>query len=156
MATQIIDLTGTIKWAKLSKKNMDTKFEPAYKLDFYPDAASKAILRASGSRVTAKENEDGVYYSFKRDAVRTRKDPGTGETYTEDDVPPTVGTDLDEAGNLIQMHNPESVGNGTRAVVRLAVYDSAYGKGTRLEAVKITELAIYEGTPFNGARTYKF
>ena len=39
--------------------------------------------------------------------------------------------------------DPTTVGNGSKATVKLSVYDTGYGKGSRLEAVRVDELLVF-------------
>lgn len=126
--------SGTAKWAKL--KNPD-KFGK-WSINLYVDADTRKAIRATGSKLTAKEDDDGFFYTFGR---KTRASWGEVN-------PPTVvladGTPFDGL-----------IGNGSKVTVKIEVYDfkagvdaqgNAYaaGKGTRLVGVRVDELVVYQ------------
>jgi hypothetical protein len=39
----------------------------------------------------------------------------------------------------------DAIGNGSTVTAKLSIYDSKFGKGTRLEAVRVDEHVPYEG-----------
>lgn len=131
MSTQIIYVSGTAKWAKVYQDQLDTKFGAERNIVVYPDEASLIALKSSGSRIEPKEDEEGVYYKFRRDDKGVIK----GEEVTFG--PPKV----------IDIENKpfdKKIGNGSKVTVKLSVYDTKKGKGTRLEAVRVDEHVPYE------------
>lgn len=131
MSTSTVYATGTAKWARVYRGQEDTKFGVKYSIELFPDEKSLHNLKASGSRVKARENEDGVFFKFVRDATKEIK----GEM--KDLGPPKV---VDSEGKAFS----QLIGNGSKVTVKLAIYDSRFGKGTRLEAVRVDEHIPYE------------
>lgn len=131
MAVQTIYLSGEAKWARVFESQMDTKFGEKFHLNLKPDDASRIILKSSGSRVKAHEEEDGTWYKFSRDNKKEFK----GELTVLG--PPKV-VDKDGTTSFDKM-----IGNGSKVTVKLDIYDSKYGKGTRLEAVRVDEHVPY-------------
>lgn len=143
MSTQIIYVTGKCKWARVYESQMDTKFGEKFHITVYPDEASMIQLKTSGARVKAREDEDGVNFKFSKDNKREFKG-------VEKVLGPPQVLDADGKSTFDKI-----IGNGSTVTVKLAVYDSKFGKGTRLEAVRVDEHVPFEseneggiGTPF--------
>ncbi len=131
MSTQIIYVSGTAKWAKVYEDQLDTKFGANRNIVVYPDEASIIALKSAGCRSEPKTDEDGVYYKFKREHEKEIK----GEKVVFG--PPKV---IDADGALFN----KKIGNGSKVTVKLSVYDTSKGKGTRLEAVRVDEHVPFE------------
>jgi hypothetical protein len=136
MATQYYYFSGTAKWAQLTRTNKFGK----HSINLYVDDKTRKEIRGLGTRLNAKEDDDGFFFNFRRDPDRTFPD---GSKLG----PPTV---VDKDGNPLTA----LVGNGSKVTVKIAVYDFpagekdgekwASGRGTRLEAVRVDELVPYE------------
>ncbi len=131
MSTSTIYVTGIAKWARVFGHQMDTKFGEKFHITVYPDEAGVITLKQSGSRASAKTDEDGTFYKFSRDNKKEFK--GQLEVLG----PPKV---LDPNNETFT----QPIGNGSKVTVKLSVYDSSKGKGTRLEAVRVDEHVPYE------------
>jgi hypothetical protein len=135
MATQFFYLEGTVNWAKVQEPVLkyQSKTEYEYSLDFEPDEDSLAAFKASGSRKNVKNGS----IKFNRDVEYTN---AKGETV--DAGKPTV---------LIRNEDGENepytglIGNGSKAIVKISVYDTRMGKGTRLEGLTVLDLVPFDG-----------
>lgn len=122
MSTQTYTVAGTIKWLNRKPNEWGN-----YTVSFYPaDASVRAELRGSGIRNKMKEDDDGLYYTFKT---------GEGQPFEV----------TDQNGDTITA----LVGNGSKGLVRLEVetFKSAkHGDVTRSKVigVVVTELIVYE------------
>lgn len=159
MAERVLKLSGKVNWVKVQEDNLDSKFGPAQAvIDFYPDEASLILLTTSGSRSEVKEDEEGNrYVKLKRKKVRSYTDKKSGKVVEEDMGLPYVSMGLNEDGTIKPYKG--LIGNGSSAEVKVTVYDTkAFGKGTRLEAINVTDLVEY--TPGTRERVaeelYKF
>lgn len=132
MATEKILLSGKGKYFHLAQP--DTKFLPAsYKLAFAPDEASKEIIAKSGLRLKYKSDPDiGEYITLRRPVERQ------------------FAAELKKFGPpLVYLKGKEEaftglLGWGTEVTVQVSVYDTkSYGKGHRLEAVRIDKLVEF-------------
>ena len=133
MASNTIYVSGKAKWARVYPQQMDTAFNAErFHITVYPDEASLVTLKASGSRVKEHADEDGKYYKFSRDNKKKFKDK------VEELGPPKV---IDADGSLFI----ENIGNGSTVTAKLVVFDSAFGKGTRLEAIRVDNHVPYDG-----------
>ena len=127
MATKTFFFTGTVKWAKVFKP--DEKFEPQYSLQLFLDDDGWATWKASGLGGKVKEDEDGKYVTFRRKVAGPSWEPVLGPPkVTSADGKPFEGL----------------IGNGSTLTVKVDVYDTAKGKGHRLEGVRVDELVVYE------------
>jgi hypothetical protein len=128
MATETYYFKGIAKWAKVYRP--DPEYDN-YKINVYLDDASKALFVAAGTQLTPKEDDDGEYVTFRRDHSKMIKK----ELVTFG--PPKV---VDADGHLLT----ENIGNGSKVVVKVQVYDGKKGKGHRLEAVQVVDLIVYD------------
>lgn len=147
MSTQTVYVTGIARWARVYQEDMDTAFNnERFHITVCPDAESSVMLRASGSRVKAKEDEEGTWYKFSRDNRKTFTRKGIPEE--ELLGPPKIiiqdGNNPDGSPKYVPFN--EKIGNGSTVTVKLSVYDTKqYGKGTRLEKVLVLNHVPYEG-----------
>jgi len=143
MSTAIIYVTGTAKWCRVYEGQMDTKYGEKFHLTVYPDEASLVTLKTSGSRVKKHDDEEGTFFKFSRDNKKVFKD--------EEEVlgPPKV---IDADGKPFD----KIIGNGSTVTCKLAIYDSKFGKGTRLEAVRVDKHVPYEAAEGGDAAEYPF
>lgn len=134
MSTHTIYVTGKAKWARVYESQMDTKYGEKFHITVYPDEASLINLKTSGSRLEMKEDEDGKFFKFSRDnkAIFRDKEEVLG--------PPKVVHKVEDK----YLPFDKIIGNGSVVTIRLAIYDSKKGKGTRLEAVCVDEHVPYE------------
>jgi len=128
MATQTFYFKGKCNWAKLFKP--DQKYD-YFGMDFYPDDVE--AFKATGTQLRPNKNEDGeTFFKVKRHPSAMIK----GELVNFGG--PVV---LDAKNNDMT----DAVGNGSTVTLKLSIYDSQVGKGTRLESVRVEELVPYEG-----------
>jgi hypothetical protein len=133
MSTQTIYITGKAKWAHLYESQMDTKFGEKFHVSIYPDEASMIALKSSGSRLQARTDEDGTFFKFSRDNKKEFKG--------EEEILGAPEVVVVEEG--VKKPFDKIIGNGSTLTLRLSVYDSKFGKGTRLEAVRVDEHVPY-------------
>lgn len=150
--TQMIEVVGKLKWAKLFGFNRDKgdyhkDTDGVTCVDVYPNAAGVKALKASGTQTRAKldDDTDERFYKFRR-PWKTDYDWQCGA--------PAI---YDAAGNEWDVETMGLIGNGSIGVVTLAVYPTKKGNGTRLEAVQIIKHVPFEsdGDGKGGGYTYK-
>lgn len=122
--------SGTIKWTSKKLGQYDK-----YTTDLYMDEPSLATFKQSGIRVSPKTDQDGeTFYKLTRNKSLTKKDGTVIELgpfeFLNPDGTPYTGL----------------IGNGSKATVKVAVYDTGAGKGHRVEAIRVDELVEYSPT----------
>tara|TARA_B110000093_G_scaffold28364_1_gene28112 strand:+ start:2249 stop:2794 length:546 start_codon:yes stop_codon:yes gene_type:complete len=142
MATNTIELTGTLEWAKLFESNRDNG-----EYDVETDGATTVTLLM----------EDDVFKAMKDSGVRKQGKPdpegrGTRVTFKRPwkdrfdrewaAGPPVVYT---PAGSVWSEDGDGLIGNGSVGVVYLDVYDTKMGKGCRLNGVQVIDHVVFEG-----------
>lgn len=127
MASSYFYLSGKAKWAKLFKP--DDKYKN-WQIQVYMDDASMKIYDESGMTMAKKQDDDGVFVTFRRPEAKVIKDELVKFS------PPEV---IDADGNKLD----QLVGNGSDVTIKVIVYDTMKGKGHRLEAVKVNKLVPY-------------
>ena len=156
MATKIHFWSGSVEWAKVYDPD-EYNGSSRWVINFYPDNLDEV----TGSGCQAQVNEDANGDKF----VRLRRD--TQKVINSDLVkfaPPRITGQVnvkyqnklsgEDVFSWSMMENPTleleqigdrvTIGNGSKVVVRTAVYDTQRGKGTRLEGLEIKELVEYK------------
>jgi len=133
MATQEVYLSGVSGWTHLGKPGKYGSFT----VDMYLDDASWEKFETAGLRLKPKEDDKGTFVTLRRAPQQTLM---SGEV-REYGAPKIVDSDNNpfEEASRIWM--------GSKLTCRLVVYDTVKGKGHRLEAVRVEELAEREGEP---------
>jgi hypothetical protein len=122
---------GTAKWVRLKQPNAFGK----YTISIYVDAKTRGEIRALGSRLRVNEDEEGFYYTFRRD-----------------DMKRMGGKDVHLGPPKVTLHGEEFdgwVGDGSTVDVTIEVYEFNHpehgsGVGTRLVSVDVKDLVVYE------------
>lgn len=138
MATKKFTITGKAMWAKVFKENMEMKdyqgnpypWGGLYKIDVMLDKENKAIYKSSGTAGKGKFDDDGNFI-----ATLKRKDK---EKFEWAGGAPKV---LGPSGQEWTYENDGFIPNGSIVEVDFTVYTTAMSPGTRLEAVRIVDLA---------------
>lgn len=131
MATNNITLSGMGKWINI----LDQKFLPAKrKMNLYLDDKSLEVFKESGLKLKFKEDEDGKYITLSR-----KDEDGAPFVFMKGKKTPFEG----------------KVGNGSIVTVKVEIYDTkSFGKGHRLEAIRVDELVEYIA-PEGGEKTVR-
>lgn len=121
---------GTCYWAKLNIHNLDTyNDKKSAQIEVVLDKDQLKALKATGSKLQPKLMDDGTLrVRFKRQYDHPIDDFGGL---------PTV---IDSSGVPFN----DLIGNGSKVTIKVTVYDSKMGKGTRLESVRVDELVPYD------------
>lgn len=132
MAT--VYFTGKAYWAKVDRAETHPQYYPdgQWSIQVALDESSLSVLEESGLRLQVREEEEGDIVMFRRPCRKEIKDE-----WVEFDKPELI----DAEGNNITSTN---IGNGSDVTVKVAVYDTRFGKGHRLEAVRVDNLIPYE------------
>lgn len=137
MATEYINLTGKAAWAYHLFQPDNRYKQWTVDLYFEPDSESLEAYNEAGIQLKQIKPEHAAFkaplvgYRFKR----RQEQIINGEKVTFD--PPVV---TDEEGNEFS----ERIGNGSILEINVAVYDTAMGKGHRLQSARVLELVPYE------------
>lgn len=147
MSTQYVYLEGKANWVKLYPGQEDTKYGKKASLDLYLTPESLTTFKTSGSRTKLRESEEGVFVKLTRDV--------------DAEMPLRKGQTTPDLSGHPKVFGPDQstpftapIGNGSKVIAKIAVYDSKFGKGTRLEAVTVVDHVAYEGSESNPL--YKF
>ena len=123
---------GTAKWAKVHKP--DPKYNK-YSIDLFPDAKTLEEIHKSDIQTKERQNDEGVYYSLRRDHDKLIKDEVV--TFGPPKVMIKTGEDSFEDFDGL-------IGNGSKVTVKVALYDTKVrGKGHRVEGVIVNDLVEY-------------
>ena len=146
MSTSTLYLTGTAKWAKVYPGQEDTKYGKKSKIDLYFDDESLKTFKLSGSRKKLRSDEEGIFSTFTRNI-----DDINPQTETPYGFPKVV---IGSEGNTEPFD--KIIGNGSKVVLKVAVYPSKFGMGTRLEGVRVLEHVPYESGDDGSSSPYAF
>jgi hypothetical protein len=135
MATTDHKVTGKAMWARVFEHNRDLKgyndaavpYEGFYKIDVILDKDNRKILSGSGSSLKGKWTDDGEFIvTFKRKHKdRFEWASGAPKVLKADDTPWT----------------DKFIPNTSEVEVEFSVYTTTKATGTRLETVKVLEVA---------------
>lgn len=131
MAAATVYLKGKVNWAKV--RQPDPKYGN-YTVDLYPDNDSVDIWVKSEAQTAFKTNADTQekYLVLRRPDVKL-----VGKELVKYGPPEVLNAD----GSALDAET--LIGNGSEVTCKLTVYDTAKGKGTRLEAVRVDTLVPY-------------
>ena len=111
-----------------------------WKLSFYVDKATKKAIKDTGSKAQAKDDDgdrsgvEGEYFTFRRNTEMKKR----GKT-VKLEAPQVFSPE----GDLYEEY-PQGLGNGSTCEIEIEVYDAGkFGKGTRLNKVKILDIVEY-------------
>lgn len=123
-------VTGIASWAKVYPHNKDVfAGEESYTIDLSMTEEEAQKFKNTGTKRKIVKEDSGLYKSkFKRPAIH--------EKYPDFGGPPQV---IDASGNPFT----DPIGNGSKVTLKYVIYDTAMGKGTRLEKVRVDELVPY-------------
>jgi len=107
-----------------------------WKVSFYPkDADELQKIKDTGLKLKIREDDGGKFVIFKRPETKQFKtDLVTFE------APKVINPD----GSEFDAEAQGQIGNGTKATVKVEIFDAGQRKGHRLEMVRIDELVKYE------------
>lgn len=129
MATKFYKFKGKIAWAHHLFIPDDYKGVKRYTVDFYPD--DREAIKASGMQLRY-DRDTNSFIRPRREVERKFADE------TVQFGPPRI---LDAEGNDFDGR----IGNGSTAELTIAVFDTkTFGKGHRLEEVRIIDLVEYD------------
>lgn len=137
-ATQYF-FSGIAEWAKVYPSNKDNfRGKTYYSIDLIvPDKEAERFV-ATGSGHKPKKEREG----FSRLSLRRNEDNKVEEW---GGPPKVIIEDPDEPGTYKDFD--KLIGNGSEVTVRVTVYDTAaFGKGTRLDVVRVDNWVEFGGT----------
>lgn len=135
--SKVLYLSGKGSWFKLVEPD-EYRGTKNWKFDFYPDDKSWAAIKAQGIQKKVKENEDGKFISLARPVAKKWK-LKDGES-PEFDPPRILGPD-DQPWDTSVI-----IGNGSAVTIKIEVYQTSMGPGTRLDVVRVDDHVPYEGS----------
>lgn len=142
MATRFHKVPGTVEWVKYRADQMDSLYKQ-YSFDFTPD--SWEDFWATGievEKIKIKDKETGEVIGEK-DAVRLRR-PDTkliGDKAVKFGPIPVFLNEADAKADKNRYDG--NVGNGSKATVNVAIFDTQKGKGHRVEGMVVTDLVVF-------------
>lgn len=134
MATKYYNLKGTVNWCRT--ETPDTKYNEMgeFNMDFFPEDMDD--YHRLGLERTPKKDADGnEYVKLKRDNKKLIK----GELV--EFGPPKVSIKDPKLG---WVPFAGKIGNGSKVLINLSVFDTRKAPGHRVEGISILELVVYD------------
>ena len=131
--------SGIAEWAKVFPFNKDSYLDQTmFTIDLVVDEDNARKIKASGTKLKPFPKSEGrIAYKFRRREIHPSIPEFGGP-------PQVVIVKTDESGEEVVEPFNEAIGNGSKVTLKYTVYDSAKGKGTRLEAVRVDELVPFQ------------
>lgn len=145
MPTTYHKFTGKAKWAKVYDPE-EFRGSVNWKIDVYLDKEQLKKRLDAGIQSKVYEDEDGTYVTFKRPKtklIKNKLNEFSGPKITDNDGVVVEYKKSADGSTWDRVGTPVLIGNGSEVEVDVAVYDTAMGKGQRLESVKILDLITY-------------
>ena len=131
-------ITGTAEWAKVYEHNKDEYMgKTFFAIDLLISEEDAERFISTGSRHKPTRESEGVF----RIKLRRNEDAAEEEW---GGPPKVIQEDPDDDSHYIPF--TELIGNGSVVTVAFTVYDSKFGKGTRLESVRVDKHVEFGGT----------
>ena len=137
MAATSYYFSGEARWAKVYPHNKDEyQGKTFFSMDLVVDEATKKRWEATGSKSRPRPDAETGNWILKlrRNEVNEQNEEWGGP-------PKVIKVENDENVDM-----EELIGNGSEVTVRVTVYDSKSGKGTRLDVVRVDKLVEFGGT----------
>jgi len=137
MPSTQIDIKGTLEWAKVFESNrdqaewnVDTNGE--YKVTVTTDKKTADALKKAGCQKKMEEVDGGVRLTVSR--------PHTGSQDWMGGAPIVA----DVTGKAWDLQDKGLIGNGSKGIVKVEVYPTKMGTGTRLVGLQVLDHVVYE------------
>lgn len=134
MATKEVLLSGKVKWAKLFKPESYQSGPPKYSVVLYLDPPSRIVFDGLKLKNHVKSDADGEYITLRREHNPKVFD---GRVIADGGPPEIVDTD----GNAWDEN--KLIGNGSEVTMKIAVYDTKMGPGSRIVKIRVENLIEY-------------
>ena len=137
MPSTQMDIKGTIEWAKVFESNRDknewnVETNGEYKVTVITDKKTAKALVDAGCKKKIEEVEGGHKITVSR--------PHTG-------IQDWMGGEpivADVTGKAWDLQDKGLIGNGSKGIVKVEVYPTKMGTGTRLVGLQVLDHVIYE------------
>lgn len=155
MASKWINVKGFCKWAKVYDPD-DYQGAKRWALTFYPDNEDEwAVIKKSGLQLRPKEDDLGKFIQLRRPVSKVFGDEVTFFSPPKITGAVNVHYVNDEGEEVRQFRKgdkiervgePVLIGNESKVIVNICVYDTRQGKGHRLEALNVLDLVEYSAS----------
>lgn len=134
--TKYVYLSGKGAWMHRLFELDDFRGTKSWNMTLYLDPKSWQTFKAEGLQNKVKEDDEGKFISLRRPLVKPWKArPGEPSEFEAPIVRMSDGDLWDDNGPLL--------GNGSKVTVKLEVFNTRLGKGSRLAEVRVDELVEY-------------
>jgi hypothetical protein len=159
--TKWYNFEGTVNYVKARADKPDEYLgRVAWTVDFYPkDAATAKAIKATGIQLKLKDDKEGKkHFRFRRDVERkfgteiVKFSPPI--IYDKDGTPIIQYVDSKDKTKVVRSYNPNEttivadgndiiIGNGSKVLLNVCVFNTQKGPGNRFESLKILDLIEY-------------
>lgn len=151
MAKKVHKLAGEIHWAKVFESNRDQEGYKGQAKEYGGEYSVTLVVTDKEARAAHKAT--GSQAKFKTDPDKYDGQPYI--TFKRKHVVKIGGQEIPAYGGAPLLYNAEGdpflpddgsvlIGNNSQGIVKYTVYDAGENKGTRLDALQVTELNEFE------------
>ena len=137
MPSTQIDIKGTLEWAKVFESNRDHNEwnedkDGEYKVTVTTDKKTADALKKAGCQKKIEEVDGGHRITVVRPHVGSQDWMGGA---------PVVA---DKSGKEWNLEDNGLIGNGSKGIVKVEIYPTKVGSGTRLVGLQVLDHVVYE------------
>jgi len=137
MPSTQIDIKGTLDWAKVFESNRDHNEwnedkDGEYKVTVTTDKKTADALKKAGCQKKIEEVDGGHRITVVRPHVGSQDWMGGA---------PVVA---DKSGKEWNLEDNGLIGNGSKGIVKVEIYPTKVGSGTRLVGLQVLDHVVYE------------
>ena len=137
MPSTQIDIKGTLEWAKVFELNRDHNEwnedkGGEYKVTVTTDKKTADALKKAGCQKKIEEVSGGHKITVVRPHVGSQDWMGGAPIVT------------DKSGKAWHFDEKGFIGNGSKGIVKVEIYPTAVGSGTRLVGLQVLDHVVYE------------
>lgn len=156
-----MNLKGRVSWVKVYEPD-EYSGDQRWMINLYPFNDNEwEKFERSGLMLTKKEDKEGGFYitlrrptkkMFPRDEEITRFPPPTitgavNVAYVDEKTNEPVKSYKKSDGVVVKIVGEQTpIGNGSVVIANICTYDTAKGKGHRLEGLNVLDLVVYDSS----------
>ena len=158
MASKWINVKGEVDWAHVYEPDEYPPGNLRFKVDLYPEEAEWKKIEASGLQLEPKEGRDGKkYITLRRQQKRVFPKDDEATYFNPPEITGAVNVSYVDAATGAKVRSYKKsdgikitvvgeqiqIGNNSKVIANINVYDTSKGAGHRLESLNVLDLVEF-------------